>query len=482
MNSKLLSSTLVYSFLIFLQPFISLVVLQPYYTHYFTQSEYGIFSLMTNISTLIALISAFGISGTFFTFYYDYHHDEERLKQFMGQILSFTIWATSIFMLLLLFVGEPLFGLLFKNEQIVFHPYGLIAAFGGIGTTMLSPFIVFLRNQKNLLLYTALILITLFIGVGLQLILVSGFGWGITGALLGKAIGTGIGAAIVLWLNRAYLSWRIDWNYFKKPFQFLKFHLPDSLLQWFYSFGDRLLVERLTNLSMLGIYSLLNVLTGAIEMACFAIRSATLPFLYEAYALPPEQQREQITLLYQFYISLVILSVSGMVLIVCNLDLVVGKLEYLAVQKYIFIYATGYLFSGISFLIFLKFFYEKNARIVFKYTILSFSLIFLLNLLLIPKYDLWGAVLASFFTRISIFLLLLFQHFKLFLPFQNRAIWLPILGVSSLLFVHNYLLYLQVLTYHQAGVLQFAGTLVLLFVTNSTLILKLIAPYLFKNN
>ncbi len=482
MQSKLLSSTIVYSFLIFLQPFISLVVLQPFYTYYFTQSEYGIFSLMTNINTLISLISALGISGTFFTFYYDYHHNEERLKQFMGQIMSFTLWAITLFMLILLLVGDSLFALLFKDKQILFYPYGLLAALGGISMNLLAPFIIFLRNQKNLLWYTLLTLLTLLVGVGLQLVLVAIFKWGISGALLGKAMGTSVGAVVVLAHNRQYLTWRLDWSYFRKPFQFLKFHLPDSLCQWFYSFGDRLVIERLLDLAMVGIYSLLNVLTGAIDMACFAVRSAIVPFLYEAYELPLEQQKTQIQLLYRFYVSLVVLAVSGIVGVVCYIDWVVGKQEYLAIRPYVFIYAIGYFFSGLSFLIFLKFLYEKNARTVFKYTIFSLSSILILNFILIPKYSLWGAVLASFITRISTFALLFFRHTALFFPFQTIHIFLPISLLFCLLLSLHFLISSSLVTYHQAGILQFGLVFILLFVTNSTLILKPIVRFFFKNN
>ncbi|MEZ4886354.1 MAG: oligosaccharide flippase family protein [Chitinophagales bacterium] len=469
MQQKLISSTILYSFLFFLQPFVSLVLLQPFYLNYFPSEEYGILSLMGNYSTLIGMICALSITSAFFTFYYNYHHNYERLRRFLGQMLTLTLYL-SIFSTAIIFLfGESLFRIGFKDDALTFYPYGYLATLQGVAYNFHAPYMAYLRNKKQLRFYAVLQLSSIFLSTGLQVLFVLA-GWGVVGVLAGKSIGSWVIAIAVLHLNREYLTWRIDWKYFVRPFQFVKYFLPQTLLDWFYSFGDKFIIERFCTLSLVGIYSLLNVLAGAIELAYFAVRAAILPFFYEALEKEKTTQRKEIQQLYEFYFLLTVFAVSGIVLLVGHIHWVITKKDYLAIQVYIFIYSIGYLFSAISYLAYQQFYYYKNTKTTFQIQVASTLLIVVLNLWLIPLLQIWGAVIASLVTRILVFILLCVFYPSYLFPLKSPRIYLPFIATTTILVIGFFSAQQTYMNYTQASIMQFIFTsLTMLFVFKSTL-------------
>ena len=102
---RLLSATVIYTILSFLQGFVSLL-LQPVYTTYLSSSHYAVFSMMNNLSNLVAIFAALSIGNTFFTFYYDYQTDRAKLETFLGQLLSFSILVSAVVAVFLFLVGN----------------------------------------------------------------------------------------------------------------------------------------------------------------------------------------------------------------------------------------------------------------------------------------------------------------------------------------------------------------------------------------
>lgn len=468
MQQKLISSTILYSCLFFLQPFVSLVLLQPFYLNYFPSEEYGILSLMGNYSTLVGMTCALSITAAFFTFYYNYHHNYERLRQFLGQMLVLTLYLSLFSTFLLFLFGEHLFSFAFKDEAVTFYPYGYWATLQGVAYNFYAPFMAYLRNKKQLQFYAILQLSNIFLSTGLQVAFVW-MNWGVEGVLMGKSISSWGITVVVLFLNRSYLSWRIDWKFFVRPFHFIKYYLPQTLLDWFYAFGDRFIIERFCTLSLVGIYSLLNILAGAIELAYFAVRAAILPFFYEALEKEKSLQRKEIQQLYEYYFLLVVFAASGIVLLVGNIHWVVSKEDYLAIKPYIFIYAIGYLFSAISYLAYQQFYFYKNTKTTFQLQLASTILIVVLNLLLIPSLQIWGAVIASVSTRFFVLVILCVFYPSYLFALKSPRMYLPLISTTGILLLGFMAVQQSYVNYTQASILQFVVTFLIMF-------------YVFKNN
>ncbi len=455
-SKELMTSTLVYMVLQFLQPFLGLVLLQPIFLHYFSADEYGILSMMTAYTVLVGPLATLGIGSGFYRFYYDYHKSTTALYRFLGQLTSVALILLGFSALVLFNFGDSFFRFLFKDEAIRFWPYGFWATLTGFGNAIYILFVVLLRNQKRLKLFSALVGIQVLLSVSLQLFLVMSMGYGLEGALMGRGIALVATVVVVLIIFFKYLTFKIDFDKIREPILFARSELPNSVLNWGFSIGDRFLLERLLNTTLVGIYGLLNTLVGMIEMGYFMLRAAVLPYVYEAFELEKDAAENQFERVYRFYTICLLLGITAVIFAVCCLHLITDKPDYLQVRQYVFIYSIGYLCGGVNFLLYLQFFYQKKPEIVLFFNSIGISSIILFNVLLTPIIGLWGAVTASVFTKCTLCLLLYIQYPKLFSPLSKipgiksfLLLFLSILSISMYLTAANHI------SYPTAGLAQF---------------------------
>lgn len=447
---RLLSTTIVYTILSFLQGFVSLL-LQPVYTTYLSSSQYAVFSMMNNLSNLVAITAALSVGNTFFTFYYDYQTDRAKLETFLGQLLSFSILVSAVVAIFLFFVGDVLFQQIFRDTAFQFYPYGCWAVLSGAVYTLIVPYVVLLRNDKNVATYAWFIITWVFATVVGQVVGMVYATDAINGALLGRLVGNTIGAAIVLWHCRRWLTWRLDTTYLAKPLRFAAFLLPGFLLEWGGASGDRFWVERWLSLSLLGVYSLLNVISATTEMASGALRMAIMPFLYESLGSNTPQSTEQRQHLYNFYTAIMVLAVTAVVFLVSHINYFIKNPDYLTLQPYVYLYVLGYLFSAISAFIIFVFFYHKNPKPNLYLMLGVISLNIALNYCLTPTYALWGVVAAATGARGVALAILIGFNPRLFAPFLKWRSATLLLSTVLCLVIAHFATYRQYCSHSTAG-------------------------------
>ena len=448
---RLLSATIVYTILSFLQGFVSLL-LQPFYTAHFSSSDYAVFSMMNNLSTLVAIFAAFSIGNTLFTFYYDYQHDRAKLEAFLGQLLSFSVLMSGIVAVFLFLVGDVVFKQIFSSPAFRFYPYGCWTVLSGAFYTLIVPYMVLLRNDKNLFTYSWFMVTWVFVTVLGQIIGIIYATDAVNGALFGRFLGNAAGVAIVIWQCRRWFTWRLSAEVLQKPLRFAVFLLPSILLEWGGSSGDRFWVERWLPLSTLGVYSLLNVLSSTTEMASGALRIAITPFLYESLgnknALAAQTEQKH---LYGFYTAISVLAVSAVAFLTSHIGFFIKNPDYLAIQPYIYLYVLGYLFSALSTLIIFVFFYHKKSKPNLYFMLGVVSLNIALNYCLTPIYALWGVVIAATGARALAFFVLAALNPALIRPFLSKQSATLLLNTVLLLVVAHFATYWQYCSHSAAG-------------------------------
>ncbi|OWY25241.1 hypothetical protein C7N43_18125 [Sphingobacteriales bacterium UPWRP_1] len=467
MYKKVISASVVYTLLTFLQPMLSLL-LQPFYLKWFSNAEYAVFSLMNGYSALVTLLSTLGIGAAVYTCYYDYSQKPEELKRYMGQVLSFCLWANLLFAAFIFVLGQPLFSVIFRAEQAVsFYPYGAIATLGGMAGAIVVPYTVFLRNGNLLKQYTLLTVITAFGATFAQLAMVMLFKGGLAGALWGKTIGMAGGALLAIGTNYRLLTPQLNRHYLRNTLRFMLFSTPNSIIGWMYLYFDRFLTERLLNLTVVSMYSLLHVLTSTIEMAYLAVRGAITPFIFEALgpnaSTHTEQQRN---LIYRFYFGFTILFASAVVAVVCNLQLLTSNTSYYAIRPCVFLYALGYIAGSLADIANIYFYHRKQSFKLLLYTLFAVAVNIALNMALMPVYGLWGVVMASVAARLLFLPALFIPHLHLLKPFANKSIYLPLAAAAGVLSLAHAVVAAQLLPVELVGGLQFLGILLLLALFN----------------
>ena len=451
MKKQILIATIVYSSLSILQP-LSNFILLPVYTKYFSESQYGTFSILSNLNILFSILSGLSIVHAIIAFYTSYNDDKEALNKYVGNVLAFTLCFNAGFLLIVSLFGNLLFGAIFK-EHIDFFPNGLLTVSYGLLTNISLGYLFFLKYEKKVSRYAFIALIQFVLSVLVQYVFIVVFKTGITGALWARLIVAFMGFVVIVIYHHRYIFKRIDFaNNIKPSLKYSIYTIPSSIIYWLSSYGDRFLIERMIDLRSLGIYSFLSTISSLTEMGFLALGSALQPFIFDFFKTKENVKTQH---LYKLFLLLAVCGASFIIFAGSNLDILIQNKGYLSMVKYLTVMIVGYLFSALAYLIGLQIIYARRSRYFIYIGIIVLVTNLSLNALLIPLYGIWGTVISSVVTKFAAALSTFY--------FANRSFSMPVYKSNyAMLLVLIFLMMgfwtsaqLNYLSFNVSGILQF---------------------------
>lgn len=459
MKKQIFLAVVVYTFLSLLQP-LSNFILLPVYTKFFSESDYGTFSVLNNLNVFFSIIGGLNLINAIIAFYSSYNN-EEALKKYMGNILSFTFYINLLFIGIMCLFGSAFFKLIFK-EDISFYPNGLLVIIYGMLTNIITGYLYFMKYERKLGRFAMITLILFVLNTILQYIFIVYLKKGISGTLLARVIAVAVCFVIILIYNYRYFFARIDYtNNIKASLKYSIVTIFSSSINWVTNYSDRFFIERFINLKSLGIYSLLTTITSLTEIGYFALGSALQPFIFDYYKANDKKGAQR---LYQLFILLSACIVSFIILVGSNLGLFIQNKGYLETINYISIAALGYIFSSMFYIFNLQIIFAKKSKY---FIYLGLYLLFtslLINSLLIPKFGIWGAVISSCVSRfLSVLTIYYFANKSFKLPFE-KSNYLIILLFFLLIAGFWLLSWYHIISFSLGGILQFISVLSIVFI------------------
>lgn len=236
------------------------------------------------------------------------------------------------------------------------------------------------------------------------------------GVYLSVMLSTLASTIFLIYLNRhifSFFSFNIDFKLLKNTFIYSTPLMLMEISSLSISYIDRIIMGSLdVDMSNIGIYSIGFGLANIIFILLWKVLHPTiLPAVNSKHDLVGphssiQKLREVSNILIMFFIMMsvaIVLNASDFIVILCGED----KKDAFSV----FIFATIlYFIRIISIFIFYGYELIKNTKLVFySELIIAFSNI-ILNLILIPEYDMYGALMASY---ISIFIGIIFKLYNL---------------------------------------------------------------------
>jgi O-antigen/teichoic acid export membrane protein len=475
-GKKLILNSLIFSVLNFLHPLSSFILL-PLYLKHLNVNDYAIFSLMTNLSGFVSLISALGIGSSVITFYYNFNMDQEKLDRFIYNIICFSILANVCFFLLILPFGNFLFNLFFSSSEILFYPFGALGVGIGCISTITIPYMIFLKNQNNIKLYTLLTLLSIVLTVFFQYFSLVNLNLSVKGLLWSKLLGTLFPTLIILIKNFSQSRLYFDFKIILPSLFFSLRFLPSSLFAWANSFFDRIIIENYLDLKKLGIYSLVLTFTSLIEMLYLAIGSAVQPVLYELFCRSEEKiiLNNKINQMFIFYLHSVLIGLSSLILLVTNIDLFIQNPDYLKVKEFVAISGFSFFLSAYIYIFMLNIFYYKKTNIMVLIQLFSFILLVVLEIILIPLFEINGVIYVTLLLKSIVFVFCYVASQKIYkIDYNNFKIFYePFLIITSIFCLHLFAKY-TFFTWNQFGIIQFIFVIIYLFAINKTKIFNFI--------
>ncbi len=437
---KLLKSSLIYT-LVGSLPLASGFILLPLITNHLNDVDtYGVLALYINFSLLIQVLVNFSLDTSIGIHYFDYKDNPEKLKKYIGTVVSSLLIIGSVILIISLLFGEIIFKFTFSKQTITFWPFGLMCIVTAVFNSFYKTYSNLLINQQrtnrflwiNIAYFSFTIFFT-YLGIYY-------FPKVINGPLWGRLL-----PALILFIVTFY--------FFAKEFG-IKLHtefLPDmvkfclpllyyAIIMWGASYGDRFIINYLLTPFDVGIYDFGMKWIMLIDVVLLALTNTINPAIFRIwsdnkinYSTPEVNQNHHFFTLIQL-----ILIASVLLFIPLIVPFFVHNPMYYKSFDYLPILGLGFLFRGLSNMYLMPIFYYKKTKALPKVFLLSSLFQFLMTFILIHYFGIIGASISFVIAKpIQIWLISLESRKVFSFSFnKTKMILLPLLYGGFLIIIY----------------------------------------------
>ena len=410
-------------------------LLLPLYTSHLSTEKFGVLELIYTTSAFLAILFGDGLAHTTIRFYFDPEEQTERNKIVITSLLlSLAISVAGGAVVGLNAAG--LSSLLFSTDEYA-HLLRL-ALIILVFELSIEVLFAYIRARQRAIIYVFASTAKLLTQLGLSIYLVAYRGMGIEGVLLSNLV-----CVLVVWLILlVYVvrecGFKTNFNHVKPMMKYLVPFASSSILAVFLSSTDRYLINYYLGLDALGIYSLAMkfalILTFVLMMP---IQKSFGPYRFEIMNSP--NAGFVYSTLNIFIVAVAAVFILGMSFYIEPVISLMSDEAYHSASLYVRILLLGVLFQAISYTFQTGILISKQTGVLTKITFFALVTSLALNMLLIPRYGLFGAATTFLIIDLLIALLTLLYSQRLFpVAYQHRPVILIITVLIGLIFAGEF--------------------------------------------
>ncbi|MFX0132862.1 MAG: lipopolysaccharide biosynthesis protein [Candidatus Hodarchaeota archaeon] len=405
------------------------VVLLPLYTKHITVSEYGILSILEISITIISAVLIFGQAQSYLRFY-NLQKFKHKQKSTLFSITIFLLFIGLIFIIIGQFCASYLASFFFDPPK--FTIYFRLCCFIIFLAILNNLFLFVLRAQEKSTFYVVITVLKLAIMLSLNIYFVAFLKVGINGILYSYLIGEAIAFIILLPIMILAMVPKFETNVLISSLQFGLPLVFTSLAGMVLNLGDRYVLKLLVNYEAVGLYNLGYKVAGILNM--FLIQSFSTSFLPLAYKIHGQKDdRRFYSKILTYFVF--ILSWTGLGLALFGKEAVkffARNSDYWSAYIVIPIIILSYIFSGAKSVVWIGILLKNKTKILAYTTIFSAFLNIGLNFILIPKYGMLGAAIATLISFVVLYFMTYISAQRLFpISYDNlRLLKIFLLGIG----------------------------------------------------
>lgn len=389
--SKLLKDSVIYS-IGNLLPQLGGFVFLPIYLKFMSIEDFGVVSSMLVIQSVVSIFFSLAIDRSLIRLYFDYKSPNQQATFFGTNFIAITVISSSLCVILILTNG-----ILVKIfPDISFYPYYLYALLIAYVKGFFLVPKTYLQIKNKSLKFVSLsaaefILVTLAI-----MFYVVYRGEGPSGMLKGQLLGTSLLIPYLFSIVRKNFIFRFNFSMLKNTLRFSLPLVPSLLTAFILNLSDRIFIDRYMGLSEVGLYSLAYKVASIVLIAISAINMAVTPFYYRRIsklgfvsASPWSKEFNN------NYIKIIGVLVFIFLMFSKEIILIFFGSNYFQSAYIVGLLLLSYYFSGTNNVNGRLILYKKKTHHSMAIDVSTAFLNILLNFLLIPKYGMIGAALAT---------------------------------------------------------------------------------------
>ncbi len=372
-------------------------ILLPLYTSSFSLALYGLIALLDTISDLLVTFSSFGIIEGFNRWYWD-KESEGKQKSLFFSVFIFSLITTLIFSILAYILlrkySFEIFGVLITNRTILLFLGSVIT------NVLLSRILVLLRLQQKAAQNLIFNVLRLVFVLGSTIFFIVVLDWGMDSVFISRLIGQSIVLIVLFPIFIKNCEFKLEFGIIKSM---LGYSLPLALsgsMGLIFAISDRWLLKGMTNLDVVGNYSLAYRISNIIKI--IIVRSFVHAYFYGYCKQMFNENNYRFFRKTATYFSFLLVMV-GMAIIVFAKEIIMllaQNSDYYDSYNMLPFLIMSVAFSGLVQILVFPLQKYKKSKIISLTVILSGILNIGLNLLLIP---IWGGIGAALATAIAQF-------------------------------------------------------------------------------
>lgn len=390
-NNSLISGSATYLFSNILNAAIPFALL-PILTRYLTPAQYGEVAMFQTLLAAFTAITGLSVTGAAGVKYYDADLSHQELKFFIGSCFQIFAVSGTSFLIVILAFQEPITPWIGLQS-----PWIIVAACSAAASFVIEMRMGQWQVRKKAWQYGIMQVTQNLLNLSLSLILVIIFLQGASGRIWAQVITSLIFACIALFLlykdQMLGFAWRPE--YIKEALHFGVPLVPHALGILLLGMFARVMINAELGLAQVGIYMVAAQLASAMGLVFDAINNAFVPWLFERLNQDDADQKRKIVRLTYWYF-LIVLLMAGIAFVVGPLVIrLIGGDRYATAGAVIGWLALTQAFGGMYLLVTNYIFYSKRTGLLALITISSGLLNVALLLLLISRWGILGAAMAS---------------------------------------------------------------------------------------
>lgn len=377
----------------------------PLYTYVLTTEQYGTINSIQSACMIILPLIMCNISEAIRRYLLDKQADE-------GGILAAEIFWIGFGIV----ASLAMFGIL--SLIPAFSAYAREMSLYVLTCTLAGTVMEYLRGKEKLILYTACGLLQTVIAVGLNLLLlvrfrygVRGYFWSYIAAYSISALIAFVGGGQIVALRKV----RFDKALFKEMSKYALTLVPNSMMWWVTGTSDKLMITYMISAAANGIYSVSTKLPTMMETLNQILMQA---WQYSAIKESDSQDRvEYHNQMFHLYMSTLSLVCAGLLFINRPFMRIYASDAFGEAWRYCPFLVVASLFSTLANFVGTSYFVEKDMKGNLKSATVGAITNIILNIILIPTMGITGAAITTCFSHVAVLIFRLKDTYK-YLPLK----------------------------------------------------------------
>jgi len=365
-------------------------LLLPILTKYLSPSEYGTLAIFQLIITFYTAFIGMNIHMNVSKHFFKYSH--EQVAKLVGNIL-FILSLTSLFFFTLTFIATFFFDEIFSIPAHWIQLMPILSFMLMVNIINLT----ILRNEGKAYTFGLFEVANTAVNMGVTILLLVMFHYGWFSRAIGISVAYFLFFIIgMLYMKRShYLSFKIDKKEIRSILGISIPLIPHVLGGIVIVMSDRLFIEKMVSLEMVGIYSIGYVFGMVVVLFTDAFIKAWSPWFYKSLAEPTDNKKQAIVKYTYLYIVGVFLLAFAVSLFADFILPYVVNEKFYGAEEFIFWVALGYAVRGVYQIFFPYLVHISRTSFLAISTILAAIVNLALNYFLI---DIYGAIGAAYAT------------------------------------------------------------------------------------